>query len=527
MATSATMTMIFMRLCEFAGRPSLGERRGDAKLCRLRQTPRLAAPVPPARAADASAAIAAVAVFVAAGNWQRAPDAREGSAARAVRRAPPRSRPECPRSAATRTGRALRYRAVVATGNSTRARQILIDNKVHDGQRRLSRRHAAQARRRPRRAGQSRLDRRRARARRAAARSRRRPGTSSSGRSHRHSAGRVSRVARGARRRRGMAEPRSRALRGGDGRRRAAVRDRATRAPAPDDGLVRDWPAPDFGIEQHRVTCCSGIRSGRWRCVLWLGAQLAARAGTRCLTRAVAAAARGACARSPHVLLIAALAIAPIVASYAIYYLFPRDERVNYGSCSRRRRRRRIEGIAAGRHALPRSPTCAATGCCSRAARRAATPRASARSTRRGRRARCRAASRTRIVRVWLVAGDAAPRRRLDWREHPGLVVARRCRPARARRVAAMATARSWLLDPLGNLVLRYPADPDIKRLAQDLAACSGRRGSASAAVENLIVARSRRLARGSRSRSLAATWTAIPMTTLALAESACASSSR
>jgi surfeit locus 1 family protein len=27
----------------------------------------------------------------------------------------------------------------------------------------------------------------------------------------------------------------------------------ATAAPVPDDGLVRDWPAPDFGIEMHRI----------------------------------------------------------------------------------------------------------------------------------------------------------------------------------------------------------------------------------------------------------------------------------
>jgi surfeit locus 1 family protein len=27
----------------------------------------------------------------------------------------------------------------------------------------------------------------------------------------------------------------------------------ATSAPVPDDGLVRDWPAPDFGIETHRI----------------------------------------------------------------------------------------------------------------------------------------------------------------------------------------------------------------------------------------------------------------------------------
>jgi len=27
----------------------------------------------------------------------------------------------------------------------------------------------------------------------------------------------------------------------------------ATAAPVPDDGLLRDWPAPDFGIETHRI----------------------------------------------------------------------------------------------------------------------------------------------------------------------------------------------------------------------------------------------------------------------------------
>jgi hypothetical protein len=26
-----------------------------------------------------------------------------------------------------------------------------------------------------------------------------------------------------------------------------------------------------------------------------------------------------------------------------------------------------------------------------------------------------------------------------------------------------------YLIDPLGNIVLRYPADPDIKRMAKDL----------------------------------------------------------
>ena len=51
---------------------------------------------------------------------------------------------------------------------------------------------------------------------------------------------------------------------------------------------------------------------------------------------------------------------------------------------------------------------------------------------------------------------------------HPGLVVAR----VAAGALAALPGAHPgiWLIDPLGNLVLAYPADPDIKGLAKDLA---------------------------------------------------------
>ena len=52
--------------------------------------------------------------------------------------------------------------------------------------------------------------------------------------------------------------------------------------------------------------------------------------------------------------------------------------------------------------------------------------------------------------------------------QHPGLVVARVPRDG-ARRAARRAPTRIYLIDPLGNLVLRYPADPDIKGIAKDL----------------------------------------------------------
>jgi surfeit locus 1 family protein len=37
------------------------------------------------------------------------------------------------------------------------------------------------------------------------------------------------------------------------------------------DGLVRDWPAPDFGIEQHRSYMVQWYSFGLLGCVLWVG----------------------------------------------------------------------------------------------------------------------------------------------------------------------------------------------------------------------------------------------------------------
>ena len=44
----------------------------------------------------------------------------------------------------------------------------------------------------------------------------------------------------------------------------------ATAAPTPDDGLVRDWPAPDFGIEMHRIYMVQWYAFALVVTVLWL-----------------------------------------------------------------------------------------------------------------------------------------------------------------------------------------------------------------------------------------------------------------
>ena len=75
-----------------------------------------------------------------------------------------------------------------------------------------------------------------------------------------------------------------------------------------------------------------------------------------------------------------------------------------------------------------------------------------------------------RIERMWLLA-DAAPPDAALLRNHEGLRVARAPGPL----LAEFPAARSpyyhiYLLDPLGNLVLRFPSDPDAQRMMKDLA---------------------------------------------------------
>ena len=71
-----------------------------------------------------------------------------------------------------------------------------------------------------------------------------------------------------------------------------------------------------------------------------------------------------------------------------------------------------------------------------------------------------------RIVRAWLVAGDAMPAPAL-LAQHPDLVVIRVSGSAPDPLPGGAGTV--YVIDPLGNLVLRYPDDPDIRGIANDL----------------------------------------------------------
>lgn len=163
--------------------------------------------------------------------------------------------------------------------------------------------------------------------------------------------------------------------------------------------------------------------------------------------------------------LIAAACLAPIVASYMVYYLYPRSAQVNYGTLLEIAAAPGIEGTQddgapfrlvdlRGRWVLLAAGTADCDAACERtlyAMRQAHTMQGK---------------ERDRIVRVWLRDGGAPPTPQLR-QQHPGLLIA--LAPTGMIRLLPGAQPGIWLIDPLGNLVLSYPADPDIKGLAKDL----------------------------------------------------------
>ena len=164
-------------------------------------------------------------------------------------------------------------------------------------------------------------------------------------------------------------------------------------------------------------------------------------------------------------LLILAVGLAPIVASYSFYYFSPRDPQVNYGELLPTRPAPQVAGTLAderpfrladlrGRWVL----VAAAPGACDDACARTLYATRQAR-TMQGR-------EQDRVVRVWLVGDAGAPAPALI-AQHPGLVIVRVAPAA----IAALpgGEGRIYLIDPLGNQVLAWPADPDIKGLAKDL----------------------------------------------------------
>jgi len=164
-------------------------------------------------------------------------------------------------------------------------------------------------------------------------------------------------------------------------------------------------------------------------------------------------------------LLIAAICVAPVLASYAFYYLSPRDARVNYGTLLATVPAPALEGRRGdgspfrlddfhGRWVLLVNAGERCDAACEHllyASRQARTMQGK---------------EQDRIVRVLLVAEGGEPGAAV-LAEHPGLVVANVAAAARAGLPGGVDA--TYVIDPLGNLVLRYDADPDIKGISKDL----------------------------------------------------------
>jgi hypothetical protein len=158
--------------------------------------------------------------------------------------------------------------------------------------------------------------------------------------------------------------------------------------------------------------------------------------------------------------------VAPVVASYVAYYWLHRDAKMNYGELDPRPAPAIVGATRDGapwRLADSRGHwrlLVVADGACDTRCEGALYATRQAR-TLQGR-------EEERIVRVLLQPADATPPPAAILEQHPGLVAARGD-PRQWGSLTNGGPQRIYIVDPLGNLVLRYPTDPDIKRLANDL----------------------------------------------------------
>jgi hypothetical protein len=164
--------------------------------------------------------------------------------------------------------------------------------------------------------------------------------------------------------------------------------------------------------------------------------------------------------------LILAVCAAPVVLSFAFYFLLPSRTSSNYGELLPTQAAPHLTGTRAdgkpwaiedarGRWIIVVAAPAACDERCD--ARLHATRQA---RTMQGR-------ERERVTRVWLATGDA-PADGARLAEHPDLVVVRA--DARETERLPRGAEAIYLVDPLGNQVLAWPASPDIRGIARDLA---------------------------------------------------------
>lgn len=170
--------------------------------------------------------------------------------------------------------------------------------------------------------------------------------------------------------------------------------------------------------------------------------------------------------------LLLAVCIAPVVASYTAYYASPPGGRTNYGELINPQRPvpamrlTRLDGTAFDLQSLRGHWVLVAVDAadCDDACQRKLWKLRQVRLT--------TGKERDRVERVFLVT-DTAPLQTMLLREYEGTLFLR-ADPAEVRTLLQPATpadlaAGLWVIDPLGNLMLRWPPDADPNRMKRDL----------------------------------------------------------
>jgi hypothetical protein len=170
--------------------------------------------------------------------------------------------------------------------------------------------------------------------------------------------------------------------------------------------------------------------------------------------------------------LVLAVCAAPVIASYLAYYVFPPEGRTNYGELVSPQRPvpalalQQLDGTPFDAQSLRGKWVMVqvAPGDCDAACAERLYNMRQVRATT-GR-------ERERIERVWLVS-DAAPLSTVIMREHDGTHFLR-AQPAELERFLAVPQGgrladHVWLIDPLGNLMLRWPKDADPNKMKRDM----------------------------------------------------------
>ncbi len=173
--------------------------------------------------------------------------------------------------------------------------------------------------------------------------------------------------------------------------------------------------------------------------------------------------------RRRELVLLALVCVAPIVASYLAYYVWRPDSFRNYGELITPVP---LPGLAPGDTATP-DPAFAqirghwsfvmvASGACDQPCRDKLWQMRQLRLT--------QGKDADRVVRTWIVDDDITPSAEL-MREYEGTLVLAAGGRALLPRLPATDSARDhlYLVDPLGNLMLRFPKDADPNRIKKDL----------------------------------------------------------